>query len=273
MIVNASGLDCGSFTITGSDGVVYAQNQSVNTILPTGITVTLTIVPKTNCTFSGSYQHHHSTTVMTLSSSQTTYNLSGGDVTLDLAFEKLPVLTMDVTPKNLGSGYWTVTDGAGHSYTNGSSIPVPGGDIGSPDDTLTLTLTPGSYGCNGSIDNNGAVTQIHDGRTSYSFTATGAVTIAIDYYSRNDYYTIHFYDGDTLLSSQRADASGTAGKAVNVELNPYTNTRSNIFNGWNTVAAPTAENPGTAYADSATISLTGDLALYAQWISAYAVTF
>ncbi|MBQ6342357.1 MAG: InlB B-repeat-containing protein [Anaerolineaceae bacterium] len=37
------------------------------------------------------------------------------------------------------------------------------------------------------------------------------------------------------------------------------------FDGWNTVAEPTSENPGTAYDDGQEITITGDLTLYAQW--------
>ena len=37
------------------------------------------------------------------------------------------------------------------------------------------------------------------------------------------------------------------------------------FEGWNTVAEPTSENPGTAYDDGQEITITGDLTLYAQW--------
>ena len=38
-----------------------------------------------------------------------------------------------------------------------------------------------------------------------------------------------------------------------------------VFAGWNTVPNPTAENPGTAFADKQEIAPTGNLTLYAQW--------
>ena len=39
------------------------------------------------------------------------------------------------------------------------------------------------------------------------------------------------------------------------------------FAGWNTVAVPTAEDPGMSYADTEIVSLTEDTTLYAQWES------
>lgn len=38
-----------------------------------------------------------------------------------------------------------------------------------------------------------------------------------------------------------------------------------IIEGWNTLAAPTDENTGTAYSDEQVLELTGNLTLYAQW--------
>ncbi len=277
LIVNASGLNCGSFTITGSDGVVYAQNRSVNTFLPPGITVTLTISPDENCTFSGFYQFHRSTIGTVLSSSLTTYDLSNGNVTVDLAFEKLPVLTMKVTSPEESSGWWAVKDGAStpNSYTNGSPIPISTGEISIAADWLTLTITPPEgIGCDGSIDNNGAITTVADGKTVYSgIDAKGPVNITLNYYARSVFHTIRFYNGNTPISSQQVAVSEEPGQPATAKLNPYTNTSGKFFRGWNTVAAQTAENPGTFYADNAEISLTGDVDLYAQWTDAYAVTF
>ena len=46
------------------------------------------------------------------------------------------------------------------------------------------------------------------------------------------------------------------------------------FKGWNTVAAPTAENPGTPYADKASVTIEDDIKLYAQWeIITYTITY
>ena len=275
LIVEASGLDYGSFTVTGNDGVVYAQNQSVNKYIPNGIQLTLSIMPNQNCTFSGSISLGGQTQLIELTSYTSSYSLGDRDVTVDLTFEKLPVLTMNVTPKNLGTGYWTVTDSKSTptSYGDGSTIPMPSGDIISPEDILKLAITPGTYGFDGSIDNNGAVTQIVDGVTSYTFAATGPVTISLDYYERSAYHTIYFHNGDNVTATQRVAVSETAGETATATLDRASFNSSDIFSGWNTVRTPTEQDLGIAYADGAEITLSGDIHLYAQWIDAWAVTF
>ena len=267
LIVEASGLDYGSFTVTGSDDVTYAQNQSVSKNIPSGVSLTLNIVPNRNCTFSGSISLEGHPQPNELTSYTTSYNLGDRGATIDLTFEKLPVLTMNVT----GTGYWTVTDGRGTSYGNEDTIPS--GEFISTEDMLTLTITPGDYGFDGSIDNNGAVTQIVDSVTSYTFAAAGPVTISLNYYSRSAYHTIYFHNGDNVTATQRAAVSETAGEAVPATLDRASFNSNDIFSGWNTVQTPTEQDPGTAYADGAKIILSGDIHLHAQWIDAWAVTF
>lgn len=88
LAVNASGLNFGSFTVTGSDDVVYAQNQSVNKYIPNGIQLTLNIVPDRNCTFSGSISLEGQTQPIELISSSytTSYSLGDRGGTIDLTF-------------------------------------------------------------------------------------------------------------------------------------------------------------------------------------------
>ena len=280
LVVNASGQDWGYFTVVGSDGAVYTACRSVDRYIPNGITLVLKVFPYGNCIVSGSITMGGAQQPTALSSTITSYSLGNGDATVDLTFEQLPVLTMEVTPDGLGPGFWTVTDGRRDSagnpvnfYEDGSRIPLPTGDTFNAEDDLTLTVTPGSYGFDGSIDNNGEVTRIADGVTSYRITAAGPVTISLEYYDRSAWHTIRFHNGNDVIPSQRVAASENAGEAVTAALNRAAFSSSDIFIGWNTVETPTAGNPGVAYADGAQITLSGDIDLYAQWTDAWAVTF
>lgn len=71
-------------------------------------------------------------------------------------------------------------------------------------------------------------------------------------------------DGSEIMEPQYIEA-GITGQ---LEQNVYTNTYY-IFNGWNTVATPTEQDPGVAYSDQADyqaqVGRSGDVTLYAQW--------
>ncbi len=60
--------------------------------------------------------------------------------------------------------------------------------------------------------------------------------------------------------------SQAAQEGTSVKLNKNTFNRPGyLFNGWNTVASPTEENPGTIYEDCSTAVFSGHTTLYAQW--------
>ena len=78
-------------------------------------------------------------------------------------------------------------------------------------------------------------------------------------------YTITFYSND----GTGATKTQTVTENVATALTPNTFARSGYtFDGWNTAAKGT----GNPYADKATVTLTGDLSLYAQWKAGTAST-
>ncbi|MBR6259606.1 MAG: S-layer homology domain-containing protein [Oscillospiraceae bacterium] len=77
----------------------------------------------------------------------------------------------------------------------------------------------------------------------------------------------------TFHKNDGSDPETTAGQTVpyNTETALNANTFTNgdlVFVCWNTEAKPTETNPGTVYTDKASVKLTEDLDLYAQWRSA-----
>ena len=67
----------------------------------------------------------------------------------------------------------------------------------------------------------------------------------------------------------------TVKKGTEVTISDNTFTREGYtFTGWNTVAAPTTDNPGTAYAAGTKVALKENITLYAQWeIKTYNITW
>ncbi len=65
----------------------------------------------------------------------------------------------------------------------------------------------------------------------------------------------------------------TVKKGTEVTISANTFTREGYtFTGWNTAAAPTTDNPGTAYAAGTKVALTENITLYAQWKCAHGET-
>ena len=92
-----------------------------------------------------------------------------------------------------------------------------------------------------------------------------------------NYYTVSF-DANGGEGEAMAAQTFTYDEAKSLTANTYTRTGYD-FAGWNTVAAPTTENPGTVYTDvqevqNLTAEANGTVTLYAQWTPhTYAVSF
>ena len=79
-------------------------------------------------------------------------------------------------------------------------------------------------------------------------------------------YTIKF-SGNGSTSGSMASISAKYGTTYTLKANAYRKT-GYVFAGWNTVANPTEENPGTLYEDMASVKnlkTSGTVYLYAQW--------
>ena len=74
--------------------------------------------------------------------------------------------------------------------------------------------------------------------------------------------SVLFYANDGSGASVTQDVP--VGEATALQANGFTR-RGWTFAGWNTVPAPTAADPGTAYTDKQTVTLNENLTLYAQW--------
>ena len=72
------------------------------------------------------------------------------------------------------------------------------------------------------------------------------------------------YDGNGATSGSMSDQFVPLGTETTLSANAFTRT-GYVFKGWNTVATPTEQNPGTAYADGESVTPEGDMTLYAQW--------
>ena len=107
-----------------------------------------------------------------------------------------------------------------------------------------------------------------DGTTNYSGILSNddvaALTGKTLRYQPGTYYTVHYNtnantnDGDVIryeVPDQSILGTGKLSRAT------YLSQKGHKFSGWNTAA----DGSGTPYADMATVTLTGDLELYAQW--------
>ena len=89
-------------------------------------------------------------------------------------------------------------------------------------------------------------------------------------------HTVTFIPNDSE-GSIRAEGRMNAeiidyGTTKNLTANAFTR-KGYEFKGWNTVAAPTTENPGMPYNDGAEVTIEDDLTLYAQWeLITYTIT-
>jgi uncharacterized repeat protein (TIGR02543 family) len=105
-----------------------------------------------------------------------------------------------------------------------------------------------------------------DGTTNYSGILSNDDVAALAYktlrYQPGTYYTVHYntnapsdYDVRYEVPDQSIPGTGKLSRGT------YYSFKGHKFSGWNTEA----DGSGTPYADMATVTLTGDLELYAQW--------
>ena len=105
-----------------------------------------------------------------------------------------------------------------------------------------------------------------DGTTNYSGILSNDDVAALAYktlrYQPGMYYTVHYntnapsdYDVRYEVPDQSIPGTGKLSRGT------YYSFKGHKFSGWNTEA----DGSGTPYADMATVTLTGDLELYAQW--------
>ena len=80
-------------------------------------------------------------------------------------------------------------------------------------------------------------------------------------------HTVTFNGGGGTTSDGKTATTQTvpAGQQTALDENPFTR-EGYIFTGWNTEQDPTETNPGTVYGDKASVILSDNLTLYAQWI-------
>lgn len=107
-----------------------------------------------------------------------------------------------------------------------------------------------------------------DGTTNYSGILSNddvaALTGKTLRYQPGTYYTVHYNtnantnDGDVIRYEVPDQSILGTGK---LSRGTYLSQKGHKFSGWNTAA----DGSGTPYADMATVTLTGDLELYAQW--------
>lgn len=82
------------------------------------------------------------------------------------------------------------------------------------------------------------------------------------------YYTISFNKNNDAATGSTASIKAKADSIVTLTVNSFT-LEGYSFTGWNTKV----DGTGTGYGDASSLKLTGDMTLYAQWISAAAPTY
>ncbi len=188
---------------------------------------------------------------------------------------------------------WTPLSGPGKRYVKIEITPVTGVSLDKTaitnlplGDTVTLTATVSPDNATSkavtwttsdenivSVDQSGDVTAMGVGTATITATATNGTTAASD--DKTATCTVTVIKNPTITF----DANGGSGSmnvqtisydvATTLTANAFTRT-GYTFNGWNTKA----DGTGTSYADGASIKLTADTTLYAQWTAnTYTVKF
>jgi uncharacterized repeat protein (TIGR02543 family) len=177
------------------------------------------------------------------------------------------------------SAYLTATNVAASSFpTVDSNVPLnlsssfdTSGNVyrlsGAATDTIT-TDASGSSVTFTLIQNATGAFDMTDGRLSIELTKTLTTTTPVTTYTMS-------YDGNgNTGGNPPTDESGPydAGSSVSVLGNtgsPPLTKPGYVFTGWNTAA----NGSGTAYAPSSTFNIAANTTLYAQWATAYSVTY
>ena len=125
----------------------------------------------------------------------------------------------------------------------------------------TLTYTPASSQSNITFQNaNTSNTQLRTTYIEVYYEVSGGTTYTVTYNKNNASAS------GTMTDSNSPYASGAT---VTVLANSFTAPSGKVFSHWDTKA----DDSGTDYAPGATFSISGNTTLYAQWATAYTVTY
>ena len=135
------------------------------------------------------------------------------------------------------AGSYSLRDGHGNDYNNGSTV-TPVGGMASESDYITLTVTKGeTVGCALTIVNNGQKTQRTDDTSSYAFAPQGNVTIELFFYDKTS-GMMTLLDDDSAQGEGQKNAdllSAANGQKRMVTLSGRTLYRDG---NWNTLCLP-----------------------------------
>ena len=164
-------------------------------------------------------------------------SLSGNTAVFHGIDDGIYKLTLSDGSKTIGSFTFTVT--AGHN------------EVCSAENDLGTLLTSLSAALNGEGD--------------LTFAVNDDLSVLTVSY-KPSVYTVTFNGSGGTTSDGKAETTQTvpAGQATALDANPFTR-EGYAFDGWNTEQNPTETNPGTFYGDKASVTLSDNLTLYAQW--------
>ena len=232
-----------TFNVTsgGTVTLIDAQGRTPNAdgwLIPGQYT--LTVAPQSNYTYSGNYTlrnrsegHEQEQAIVGITEHSYSVNLTEEDVTVNIVFSTQPIVSINVaTDGNVTPGSWTLIDGFGNSYANGSNVTVPGENNANPNYVMKLNINKGE-GNSKSYE----VSIVNDGKTTtYSNTAL----IEIDPRGSID-IELFFYDTTTGVVTLNDDDSNTniissaIGKKRMVTLSGRTLKKDG---NWNTICLP-----------------------------------
>ena len=207
----------------------------------------LTVKPNSGYSFTGTYKLANRSTHIgdvpqdIAGSSETTYvlDLTEKDADINVTFTTTPVLSITATTDGTATaGTWTLKDGFGNDYHNGSTLTVPSGGMATDNDNITLTVTKDeTVGCAMTIVNNGKKKQYTDDVTTRSFMPAGSVDIELFFYDKTDGVLTLFNDDSAQPAGDKnADRLAAAdGKERMVTLSGRTLYRDGD---WNTLCLP-----------------------------------
>ena len=240
------------FNVTNPEGGTCTLTDAKGRVLDHGPAIPgnciLTVTPKEGYNYSGSYTLEHRTDQTSFMPTEISgdnersynINLTQYDLTVNVRFVALPIVTVTVKDNGIATGYsYTLQYGSGQDCPNGSVIahildnPNDPGASWNPQNSLILTIHDGPDGSLhvGTICNNGKTTQIESNHTTYDIVPEGSVDI-----------TLFFCDaGKNLALSDNGDNSSTLadiytyGSSWNVTLQGRTLYRDGC---WNTLCLP-----------------------------------
>lgn len=206
----------------------------------------------TSVTWSSSY----ATMVLTKEKSSTNANnyLGGGSNAHTRMYSNQKLTITAASGYTISSVAITAT---GNSYINGLSNPTwTNASKSTSGKVLTLTPTTGTSAFYCTVNATVRITQV-----VVTYSASGGGTTYTVTYNKNNAGA-----SGTVTDSNSPYASGAT---VTVLANSFTAPSGKVFSHWDTKA----DDSGTDYAPGATFSISGNTTLYAQWATAYTVTY